>query len=71
MKLTRRLRYRSILVPVVQGVTAPPPEPEYHEDNTLVHWRFGPDLTARPRGHGCWHARRPARFRLPWRRRAG
>lgn len=31
-------------IPMVQGVTAPPTEPEYHGDNTLVYWRFGWDL---------------------------
>jgi SAM-dependent methyltransferase len=32
-------------VPLLQGVTAPPVTEEYHADNTLVHWRFGWDLT--------------------------
>lgn len=32
-------------IPLPQGVTAPPTEPEYHGDNTLVYWRFGWDLT--------------------------
>ncbi|HSV67276.1 MAG TPA: methyltransferase domain-containing protein [Mycobacteriales bacterium] len=31
-------------VPMPQGVTAPPAEPEYHGDDTLVYWRFGWDL---------------------------
>ena len=31
-------------IPLQQGVTAPPPGPEYHGDNTLVYWRFGWDL---------------------------
>jgi SAM-dependent methyltransferase len=31
-------------IPMPQGVTAPPTEPEYHGDNTLVYWRFGWDL---------------------------
>jgi len=39
-------------VPVLQGSTAPPAEPEYHGDNTLVFWRFGFDLTHRLRKHG-------------------
>lgn len=39
-------------VPVQQGLTSPPPRPEYHGDNTLVHWRFGFDLTERLRKHG-------------------
>lgn len=32
-------------VPLIQGRTAPPPEPEYHADHTPVFWRFGWDLT--------------------------
>ena len=39
-------------VPVLQGVTAPPREPEFHGDDTPVFWRFGFDLTARLRDHG-------------------
>lgn len=39
-------------VPVLQGVTAPPTEPEFHGDNTPVFWRFGFDLTSRLRDHG-------------------
>jgi SAM-dependent methyltransferase len=39
-------------VPVLQGVTAPPIEPEFHGDNTPVYWRFGFDLTERLREHG-------------------
>jgi SAM-dependent methyltransferase len=39
-------------VPVLQGATAPPVEPEFHGDDTPVFWRFGPDLTARLRDHG-------------------
>lgn len=39
-------------VPVLQGRTAPPDQPEFHGDNTPVFWRFGPDLTARLREHG-------------------
>jgi SAM-dependent methyltransferase len=39
-------------VPVLQGATAPPVEPEFHGDNTPVFWRFGFDLTARLREHG-------------------
>ena len=34
-----------LMVPVPQGATAPPDEPEYHGDETEVFWRFGPDLT--------------------------
>ena len=41
-----------LLVPVLQGATAPPAEPEFHGDATPVFWRFGPDLTARLREHG-------------------
>lgn len=33
-----------LMIPMPQGVTAPPKEPEYHGDNTLVFWRFGWDL---------------------------
>jgi hypothetical protein len=33
-------------------VTKVPDEPEYHGDNTLVHFRFGWDLTDRIRSHG-------------------
>jgi SAM-dependent methyltransferase len=39
-------------VPVGQAVTAPPPEPEFHGDNTPVFWRFGMDLTERLRKRG-------------------
>jgi SAM-dependent methyltransferase len=39
-------------VPVLQGATAPPTEPEFHGDDTPVFWRFGPDLTNRLREHG-------------------
>ena len=39
-------------VPVGQAATAPPPEPEFHGDNTPVFWRFGMDLTERLRKHG-------------------
>ena len=39
-------------VPVLQGATAPPVEPEFHGDDTPVFWRFGPDLTARLRDNG-------------------
>jgi SAM-dependent methyltransferase len=39
-------------VPVLQGATAPPSEPEFHGDNTVVFWRFGYDLTDRLREHG-------------------
>jgi SAM-dependent methyltransferase len=33
-----------LMIPMPQGRTAPPVEPEYHGDNTLVYWRFGWDL---------------------------
>lgn len=33
-----------IMIPMPQGVTGPPTEPEYHGDSTLVYWRFGWDL---------------------------
>jgi SAM-dependent methyltransferase len=39
-------------VPVLQGQTAPPTEPEFHGDDTPVYWRFGFDLTARLRDRG-------------------
>ena len=39
-------------VPILQGATAPPTEPEFHDDNTPVFWRFGPDLVDRLRAHG-------------------
>ncbi len=39
-------------VPVLQGRTAPPVEPEFHGDNTPVFWRFGFDLTERLRAEG-------------------
>ena len=34
-------------VPLTQGRTAPPPTPEFHGDDTPVHWRFGWDLIDR------------------------
>ena len=39
-------------VPVLQGRTAPPVEPEFHGDNTPVFWRFGPELTEALRAAG-------------------
>jgi len=33
-----------LMIPMPQGITAPPKEPEYHGDNTLVFWRFGWDI---------------------------
>jgi SAM-dependent methyltransferase len=33
-----------VAVPLLNGTTCQPTEPEYHEDNTAVHWRFGWDL---------------------------
>lgn len=39
-------------IPMPQGVTAPPTEPEYHGDNTLVYWRFGWDLRDKLVGAG-------------------
>ena len=39
-------------VPVLQGHTAPPSAPEFHDDHTPVFWRFGFDLTARLRAAG-------------------
>ncbi len=39
-------------VPVLQGFTAPPVEPEFHGDDTPVFWRFGFDLTPELREHG-------------------
>jgi SAM-dependent methyltransferase len=41
-----------LLVPVLQGATAPPTEPEFHGDDTPVFWRFGLDLTDTLREHG-------------------
>jgi SAM-dependent methyltransferase len=41
-----------IQIPLVQPRTAPPQEPEFHEDDTPVFWRFGFDLTGRLRDHG-------------------
>ena len=41
-----------LMVPLQQGRTAPPTTPEFHEDNTPVHWRFGLDLTDRLRDAG-------------------
>jgi hypothetical protein len=37
---------------VLQGSTTAPTVPEFHGDQTLVHWRFGFDLTARLRAEG-------------------
>ena len=39
-------------VPVLQGRTARPAEPEFHGDDTPVHWRFGFDLSSRLREAG-------------------
>jgi predicted SAM-dependent methyltransferase len=39
-------------VPILQGATARPTEPELHGDDTPVEWRFGLDLTERLREHG-------------------
>lgn len=39
-------------IPLPQAVTAPPTEPEYHGDMTLVYFRFGWDLADTIRGHG-------------------
>jgi SAM-dependent methyltransferase len=33
-----------LMIPMPQGITAPPVTEEYHGDNTLVYWRFGWDL---------------------------
>jgi SAM-dependent methyltransferase len=41
-----------LLVPVLQGATAPPVTPEFHGDDTPVFWRFGLDLTDRLCGRG-------------------
>jgi SAM-dependent methyltransferase len=42
-------------IPLPQSKTAPPTEPEYHGDNTLVFWRFGWDLAdmIRAAGFAC------------------
>jgi SAM-dependent methyltransferase len=39
-------------VPLLQGRTSRPTSPEFHGDDTLVHWRFGWDLTERCRTAG-------------------
>lgn len=39
-------------VPLLQGKTARPLQPEVHGDDTPVEWRFGPDLTPRLGEHG-------------------
>jgi len=39
-------------IPLPQSKTAPPTEPEYHGDNTLVFWRFGWDLADMIRSAG-------------------
>lgn len=41
-----------VMVPVPQGQTAPPTEPEYHGDQTLVYWRFGWDFVEQARKAG-------------------
>src|SRR5439155_20959480 len=45
-RVIRRRGAAFVQVPLLQPITAPPAEPEYHQDNTLVYWRFGVDLTA-------------------------
>lgn len=39
-------------VPLLHGVTAAPPAPEFHADNTPVFWNFGWDLTDSLRSAG-------------------
>ncbi|MGE0881681.1 MAG: class I SAM-dependent methyltransferase [Acidimicrobiia bacterium] len=39
-------------LPILQGSTAPPTEPEFHADNTPVFWRFGFDLVDQLRASG-------------------
>jgi SAM-dependent methyltransferase len=39
-------------VPLANGVTSAPTEPEFHADNTPVFWNFGWDLTDRLRAAG-------------------
>lgn len=41
-----------INVPVLAARTTVPTEPEYHQDHTLVHWRFGFDLADEMRSAG-------------------
>jgi SAM-dependent methyltransferase len=41
-----------LMIPMPQGITAPPAKPEYHGDNTLVFWRFGWDLRDKIRAAG-------------------
>jgi SAM-dependent methyltransferase len=54
-ELWRVLAHRGqmlLQVPILQGHTAPPAEPEFHDDNTPVFWRFGLDLADRLREVG-------------------
>ena len=51
-RVTARGGHLLLQVPVLQGRTAPPTEPEFHGDDTPVYWRFGFDLTDRLRSHG-------------------
>lgn len=39
-------------VPILQGATGVPSEPEFHDDNTPVFWRFGPDVAGSLRAVG-------------------
>jgi SAM-dependent methyltransferase len=39
-------------IPVVAATTSVPTEPEYHGDDTLVHWRFGFDIADELRAAG-------------------
>lgn len=39
-------------IPLLQGMTGVPSEPEFHGDNTPVFFRFGVDLTQQLRKHG-------------------
>lgn len=39
-------------IPLLQGMTGVPSEPEFHGDNTPVFFRFGVDLTHKLREHG-------------------
>ncbi|MCB1249309.1 MAG: methyltransferase domain-containing protein [Acidimicrobiales bacterium] len=54
-EIVRALRPGGVLylqVPILQGTTASPTEPEFHGDNTPVFWRFGFDLAPRLRAAG-------------------
>lgn len=43
-RVTRTGGVMILMIPMPQGVTAPPLVPEFHGDDTVVFWRFGWDL---------------------------